>query len=117
MIVPIDGTLGDAMQAMMDRGVGAVLVTTRSGRLLGILTERDYLTKVAGQPDYASRPLSEFMTADPEVVGPNDPLAFALQRMDTGGYRHLPIVEGGKPVGVVSVRDVLRHVVRLCKDT
>lgn len=114
--IPIDATLGDAVRAMMDRGVGAVLVATPSGRLLGILTERDFLTKVAGEPDFAARPAREFMTADPETVTPTDPLALALQRMDVGGYRHLPVVDGGKPVGVVSVRDVLRHVTKLCKE-
>jgi CBS domain-containing protein len=114
--VPIDGTLGDAVHHLLDRGVGAVLVTTPSGRLVGILTERDFLTKVAGDPGFTSHPVREYMTADPETVAPTDKLAIALQRMDVGGYRHLPVVEAGKPVGVVSVRDVLRHVTRLCKD-
>jgi CBS domain-containing protein len=52
------------------------------------------------------------MTRDPETVTPADTLAFALGKMDAGGYRHLPVVAGGRPVGVVSVRDVLRHVTR-----
>jgi CBS domain-containing protein len=111
-----NGTLGDAVRLMMDRGVGALLVVTPSGRLLGILTERDFLTKVAGESDFAARSVGGFMTADPETVAPTDPLALALQRMDVGGYRHLPVVEGGRPVGVVSVRDVLRHVTKLCKE-
>jgi CBS domain-containing protein len=109
-------TLGDAVRLMMDRGVGALLVVSPSGRLLGILTERDFLTKVAGEPDFPARPVGAFMTADPETVAPTDPLALALQRMDVGGYRHLPVVEGGMPVGVVSVRDVLRHVTKLCRE-
>jgi CBS domain-containing protein len=114
--VPAEATLGDAIRQMMDRGVGAVLVTTADGRLVGILTERDFLTKVAGQPDFPGRAVRDFMTADPETVAPTDPLALALQKMDIGGYRHLPVVEAGLPVGVVSVRDVLRHVTRLCKE-
>ena len=114
--VPVDATLGDAVRQMMDRGVGAVLVTTSSGRLVGILTERDFLTKVAGTVDFPARPVREFMTPDPETVAPTDPLALALQKMDVGGYRHLPVVAAGLPVGVVSVRDVLRHVTKLCKE-
>jgi len=114
--VPDAATLGDAVRQMMDRGVGAVLVTTPSGRLAGILTERDFLTKVAGDPGFTAHPVREYMTPDPVTVAPTDRLAVALHRMDIGGYRHLPVVDAGMPVGVISVRDVLRHVTRLCKD-
>lgn len=116
--VAATATLGDAVRVMMDRGVGAVLVTDAADRLAGILTERDFLTKVAGQKAFAELPVRQFMTADPETVAPTDPLAFALCKMDVGGYRHLPVVDaGGTPVGVVSVRDVLRHVTRLCRES
>lgn len=110
-------SLADAMKTMMDRGVGALLVVNAQNQLVGILTERDFLTKVAGQPGFEQLPVGEFMTAAPETVSPLDPLAFAMQKMDTGGYRHLPVVgENDRPVGVVSVRDVLRHITRLCKE-
>jgi CBS domain-containing protein len=114
--VPAAAALGDAVRVMMDRGVGAVLVTAADGGLVGILTERDFLTKVAGQPGFEHLPVDRFMTPRPETVAADDPLALALQKMDIGGYRHLPVVAGGVPVGVVSVRDVLRHVTRLCKE-
>jgi CBS domain-containing protein len=115
--VPRGATLGEAVRRMMDRGVGAVLVTGEAERLVGILTERDFLTKVAGQPTFPELPVADFMTPSPETVRPTDPLAFALFKMDTGGYRHLPVVDGGEqPVGVVSVRDVLRHVTKICRD-
>lgn len=115
--VPSDAALADAVGRMIDRGVGAVLVTGADGKLVGILTERDFLTKVAGQPGFPTRRVAEFMTPDPETVRPTDPLAFALFKMDSGSYRHLPVVDtDGLAVGVVSVRDVLRHVTRLCKD-
>jgi CBS domain-containing protein len=114
--VPVDGKLGLALHKMVEHGVGALLVVDAAGRLVGILTERDYVRKVVGViPDYAHRPLKEFMTPEPETVGPEDKLAVALQRMDVGGYRHLPVVEeDGVPVGLVSVRDVIRHITRLC---
>jgi CBS domain-containing protein len=114
--VPVDGKLGLALHRMVEHGVGALLVVDADGRLVGILTERDYVRKVVGVlPDYAHRPLQEFMTPEPETVGPEDRLALALQKMDVGGYRHLPVVEeDGIPVGLVSVRDVIRHITRLC---
>ena len=114
--VAADDDLGTALRAMMDRGVGAVLVTDAAGRLVGILTERDFLTKAAGSPGFEGLRVADFMTAAPETVGPGDRLAYALSKMDAGRYRHLPVVDGGLPVGMVSVRDVLRHVTRLCGD-
>jgi CBS domain-containing protein len=114
--VPVDGKLGLALDQMVEHRVGALLVVDTEGRLVGILTERDYVRKVVGVlSDYAHRPLQDFMTPDPETVGPEDRLGLALQKMDVGGYRHLPVVEeDGVPVGLVSVRDVIRHITRLC---
>ncbi len=110
-------TIAEAMRTMIDRSVGALLVVNDGKQLVGILTERDFLTKVAGQPSFEQRPVAEFMTAKPETVSPLDPLAFAMQKMDTGGYRHLPVVgENDRPVGVISMRDVLKHITRLCKE-
>ncbi|QDU22911.1 CBS domain-containing protein [Urbifossiella limnaea] len=108
-----DATLADAIRLMIDRRVGAVLVVGAAGELVGILTERDFLTRVAGRPGFEQLPVADHMTRDPETVTPADTLAFALGRMDAGGYRHLPVVAGGKPVGMVSIRDVLRHVTRI----
>jgi CBS domain-containing protein len=111
-----DADLGSAVAEMIDGHLGAVLVIDATGKLVGILTERDFLTKVAGQPGYAKLPVCQFMTRHPETVSPKDTLAFALGKMAGGNYRHLPVVEGGKPIGTVSVKDILRHVVGLCAD-
>jgi CBS domain-containing protein len=111
-------TLQQALQAMMGPGVGAMLVVGDEGKLVGILTERDLLTKVVGcHPDFDLLPVSQFMTAEPEAVAATDSLAFALHKMDIGGYRHLPVVKDGKPIGVISVRDMLRHITKLCKES
>jgi CBS domain-containing protein len=112
--VPDDAEIGRAIRTMIERNVGAVLVTAADGRLAGILTERDFLSKVAGQPGFTALGVREFMTANPETVTLTDTLAFAIGKMDAGGYRHLPIVDGIRPVGVISVRDILRHVTHLC---
>lgn len=116
LTVPVTATLGDAMLQMITGRTGAVLVVGATGELVGILTERDFLTKIAGQPDYHARPVREFMTPNPETVRPTDMLALALSKMDAGGYRHLPVVENGLPVGMISVRDILRHIMAICPD-
>jgi CBS domain-containing protein len=104
-----------AIQAMLIGEVGSCLIVDNDGKLLGILSERDLLTKVAGlHESFAQLPASQFMTPKPETVGFSDTLNFALDKMDAGGYRHLPVLKDGKPVGVVSVRDMLRHLVKLC---
>ncbi|MBP3958205.1 CBS domain-containing protein [Gemmata sp. G18] len=116
LTVPADATLGDAVRRMITDRVGAVLVTGAGGELVGILTERDFLAKIAGAPGFETLPIAEFMTPNPETVAPADVLAFALGKMDAGGYRHLPVVDAGRPVGVISVRDVLRHLTAFCSD-
>lgn len=114
--VGVGDDLGRAVREMIDQRVGALLVTDANGALAGILTERDFLTKVAGTPGFAALPVAQFMTPRPESVRRSDSLAFALGKMDIGGYRHLPVVEDGRPVGVISVRDILRHLNALCQD-
>jgi CBS domain-containing protein len=114
--VPISAELGEAIREMIDRKVGAVLVTSPFGDLVGILTERDFLTKIAGEAGYEHLPVTRYMTPAPETVTLTDLLAVALAKMDSGGYRHLPVVENGKPVGVISVRDILKHLTAFCPD-
>ncbi|HEX5272587.1 MAG TPA: CBS domain-containing protein [Gemmataceae bacterium] len=112
-----DTTVGEAIRLMLDGNIGALLVVDARGHLLGIFSERDLLTKIAGlRDDYAGRPVSEFMTRDPESVGPHHTLAFALHKMDCGGYRHVPVLAEGQPVAMISVRDMLRHITRLCRE-
>jgi CBS domain-containing protein len=110
-------TVREAIQTMLARDIGALLVVDESDKLLGIFSERDLLVKVAGiHDDFANLPIEQFMTPQPETVTDEDTLAFALHKMDIGGYRHLPVLTDGRPSGVVSVRDLVRHITRLCKD-
>ncbi len=105
-----------AIQAMLACEIGTLLVTDEQGKLVGILSERDLLTKVAGlHENFAHLQAGDFMTAHPETINDSDTLDFALNKMETGGYRHLPVMADGVPQGVISVRDMLRHIVRLCK--
>ncbi len=115
--LPADATLRQAVRVMLDEGVGSVLVVDGEGRLAGIFSERDLLLRVSDAEALVGvMPVGQFMTPDPESVRPDDSLALALHKMDVGGYRHLPVVDGGRPVGVISVRDMLRHITRLCKE-
>jgi CBS domain-containing protein len=111
-------TVRQAIQTMLAQNLGALLVVDAQGRLLGIFSERDLLSRVSGlSGGFAELPVERFMTPDPETVTAEDTLAFALHKMDIGGYRHLPILNDGRPTGVISVRDMLRHITRLCKET
>ncbi len=110
-------SLREAVATMLTSNIGAVLVLGPDDRLVGILSERDLLLKVVGKPEVDdSRSVREFMTHNPEGVTTTDTLAFVLHKMDSGGYRHLPVLAAGKVVGVISVRDMLRHFTFLCKS-
>lgn len=103
--LPPDATVRSAALAMRERHVGAVLVTAHD-HLAGIFTERDMVNRVVAEsrdPDRTT--LAEVMTADPDTIAPTTTAIEALRRMDDGGYRHLPIVENGRIVGIVSRRD------------
>lgn len=99
----------DAAHAMSERRIGAVMVV-EDDRLVGILTERDVVRCVANGLDLAATPLGLVMTRDPDTVRPGDPAMLALERMQEGNYRHLPVVENGALVGMVSVRDLFAAV-------
>jgi CBS domain-containing protein len=107
LITSPDGTLREAIQTMRDHRVGCVLVV-EGARLVGIVTERDLLLKLEDAD--LTRPVRELMTADPETLSTDDPIAYALNRMADGGYRHVPLVDAeGRPTGIVSVKDVVNY--------
>jgi CBS domain-containing protein len=100
--------VAEAARRMVDRDVGAVLVMDGE-RLTGILTERDVLQAVAeGRVDDAT--VAERMTRHPETVEASESTGHAASLMIHGGFRHLPVTEGGAVVGIVSIRDLMRIV-------
>jgi CBS domain-containing protein len=110
-------TVGETMARMGETNVGAILIVDSQGRLVGIFSERDLLKKIIGVlTDFKDLPITQFMTPRPECVATTDTLNFVLQKMDAGGYRHVPVLEDGKPVSIISVRDMLRFLTELCKE-
>jgi CBS domain-containing protein len=103
-IEPSD-TIGHAAEKMVQYGVSAIVVSDY-GRLLGILTERDLTRAVAGRVHTSEARVREWMTADPKTVSASTDPVEAVQIMLDGGFRHLPVVEGERAVGIVSIRDL-----------
>jgi CBS domain-containing protein len=106
-IVDASVDVDDAIRRMHDKGIDCVLVV-ESGRLVGIFTDRDAVLKVAGTKA-GGQPISTLMTHDPVVLRHDETIAVALNKMAVGGFRHIPIVDDGRPTGVVSARDVFHH--------
>jgi signal-transduction protein with cAMP-binding, CBS, and nucleotidyltransferase domain len=113
--VPREATLQRAIETMQREHIGCVLVVGAEGKLAGIFTERDLLTRVAGRHlDWARERVSDYMTRDPETLRPTDRIAWALNLMSMGGYRHVPLTdEAERPVGVVSIKDIVGLIVDL----
>ena len=106
-VLDVSADADEAVQVMHAKGSDCVLVVD-AGRLVGIFTDRDAVLKVAGRPS-GPRPIAELMTRDPVVLRHDDTIAVAINKMAVGGFRHIPIVENGRPTGVVTSRDVFRH--------
>ena len=102
--------VGEVLRLMVERGIGCVVVA-EDDRPVGIFSERDALRKIgADAAALSTREVREFMTPHPQTLVEDAKIAFAVQRMDLGGYRHLPIVgRQGELVGIISARDILRH--------
>jgi CBS domain-containing protein len=109
LTVDATATLTEAAAQMDARRVGAALVMNGE-RLSGILTERDILHAVATGQVEGTR-VGAWMTHDPESVGPDERPGHAAAIMLHGGFRHLPVMEDDKPVGIVSIRDLMRLVI------
>jgi CBS domain-containing protein len=107
-------SLREAIDKMNERRVGCVLVQEK-GKLVGVFTERDVLTKVVGRNlAVDSMPVAELMTRDPECLTLEDGIAYALNKMSIGGFRHIPLVDDQhRPTGVVAMRNIVDFIVDL----
>ncbi len=111
------GTLVSEVIYLMQEGrFGCVLVVDEQGNLVGIITERDLLTKILGKSvNIADIVVDDIMSTSPESLHLDDPIAFALNLMHFGGFRHIPLLvsdddASSSPAGIVSSKDIVNHV-------
>ena len=105
--VPPTTTVREASDLMARRQIGAVLVV-EGERLVGIFSERDAVFRVIARGlDPASTPLAQVMTPDPKTIKPNNTFGYAMTLMHENGFRHLPVIDNGRVVGIVSARSAL----------
>jgi CBS domain-containing protein len=107
LTVAPEDTIGEAAQKMVDREVSSAAVSDY-GRLIGILTERDLTRAVAGRTHSSEARVREWMTSDPITLPPSASPSQAAEIMLDRGFRHIPVVEGERAIGIVSIRDVAR---------
>jgi CBS domain-containing protein len=100
-------TIAEAASLMSQRRIGSTLVVA-GDRLLGIFTERDIVRAVSQDPSAVREELEHWMTRRPHTIAPDAELEEALKIMVDGDFRHLPVVEEGRLVGMLSMRDVSR---------
>jgi CBS domain-containing protein len=114
LVVSPTTSLSECFALMQKHHVGSLLITGADGRLEGIFTERDCLMKVVGKlSDYSNVAVLDVMTKKPIRERPEASLAFAINLMSNGGFRHIPIVDQDDvPIGIISVRDVVDHIVK-----
>jgi CBS domain-containing protein len=107
LTVAPEDTIGEAAQKMVDREVSSAAVSDY-GRLIGILTERDLTRAVAGRTHSSEARVREWMTPDPITLGPQASPKEAAEIMLERGFRHIPVIDGDRAIGIVSIRDVAR---------
>ncbi|MCC4597437.1 CBS domain-containing protein [Xanthomonas campestris pv. phormiicola] len=109
--VPPDAAVVDALRLMADKGIGAVLVM-QDGRLAGILSERDYARKVVLQDrSSATTPVRDIMSTKVYTVDPSQSVQQCMELMTGQRIRHLPVVQAGAVVGVISIGDLVKAVI------
>ncbi len=106
-------SINSVLQCLRDNRVGCVLVVDEMGRLSGLISERDFISRIWGSKiDFNSAKVADFMTIDPVAEPPTITIAYALNLMSHGGFRHLPLIDQERiPIGIVSVKDVVDYIV------
>jgi CBS domain-containing protein len=105
-------TVGEAVQTLVRQQMDFVQIV-ENHKLIGVLSVRDIMTRIGC--DYAAklgRPVREFMTMRVETLPPDAPITFGMNKMDVGGYRHIPILQEGRVLGVASAEDMVRYLLQ-----
>ncbi|MCT8159143.1 CBS domain-containing protein [Pseudoruegeria sp. SHC-113] len=106
-------TIAEATRVMKEKHIGAVVVKDAAGALVGILSERDIVRQLADTPGQTlSHTVEALMTKSPVTCSPDEPLLAMLQRMTEGRFRHLPVMEEDRLVGVITIGDVVSYRLR-----
>lgn len=109
--VTVETSILDAAQLMRDKKIAALIVMDDGNKLIGIITERDVVFRaVAEGLDPSASTVADIMTSNPDTLAPGDSASDALELMQTRNYRHLPVVEDGNVIAVVSIRDLFSSV-------
>lgn len=106
-----DKTILDALKVMADKDIGAILVM-ENDKLLGIFTERDYARRITLQGKSESTPIKDVMTRQVYYVSPDQSAEACMAQMVDKHFRHLPVVKDSRVIGVISINDVVKTVVR-----
>lgn len=108
-------SIQEATEVMNEKKIGSILIVNEKGKVQGILTERDLLTKVVGKITNLSKtPISKVMTLNPVCLKENDIILYAMNNMYIGGYRHIPIVDNeDKAIGIISIKDVMSYLLEI----
>jgi CBS domain-containing protein len=108
---PPEAPIGEVLRRMIGERVGCAAIVDDQQRLLGIFTERDALLRLNVAIDrLRDKPVSSAMTENPTTLRPRDKIAYALHRMNVGGFRHIPLVDDNdRLVGVISIRGILAY--------
>lgn len=107
-VIDAAASIADAAQSLTQKGIGALMVVDKAGALIGILSERDVARAVAQHGSEAvAMPVANFMARDLAVCGLDDRVNDLMAQMNQRRIRHLPVVADGRPIGMVSIRDVV----------
>jgi CBS domain-containing protein len=108
--IDAESTLSEAVKILAERGIGAIVVTDEDNRILGILSERDIVSAVAQSGSSALNSLaSEHMTREVRTTHADEAIRSIMEQMTTGRFRHMPVVDGGRMVGIISIGDVVKQ--------
>jgi CBS domain-containing protein len=106
-----DTSIAVCLQLMKEERIGCLLIIENE-KLVGIFTERDIIRRIVGKNlSHEDIDVQDYMTSDPDTLTADAPLAFALNYMVVGGYRHVPIVdEDNRPETCLSIKDIVKHI-------
>lgn len=107
--VTSQSTIGNLIAELARHNIGAVLVVD-DGEIVGIVSERDIVRHLAGSAEgFRTQPVSAIMTRSPRTCAPGDTLEDAMNKMSSGRFRHLPVLDNGRLVGIISMGDVVKR--------